>query len=255
MVDKWLNYILSKYLPQPCAICGGPCNDPMASGLCRGCKQELPVLAECCLGCSNPLEDSHSLMSDRPWSQLVQTRYCGRCLASPPSYDHSISFFPYRSPFKQLVTALKFNATLSHARLLGQLFAEQLCMTLDETEFRPDVILPVPLHVTRLRQRGFNQSLEIARPISKQFDIPLQPMLVERQRATQPQSSLSLKQRKKNIKGAFTVTSPIDHKHVAIVDDVMTSGATVDALAATLKQHGVETVSVWCICRALPLSK
>jgi len=255
MVDKWLNYILSSCLPQPCVVCGGLRTSPTSPGLCSGCKQELPVLGDCCLGCSNPLDDMRSLMGQHPWSQLVQTRYCGHCLTKPPCYDRSICFFPYRPPFNQLVTALKFSGTLAHARLLGQLFAEQLAMTLDDDETRPDIIIPVPLHATRLRQRGFNQSLEIARPIAKQLSIPLRSNLVQRRRATEPQSSLNLKQRRKNIRGAFTVTSTINHTHVAILDDVMTSGATVDALANTLKRHGVETVSVWCLCRALPLSK
>ena len=255
MVDNWLNFILSACIPQSCMLCGTTPRRHTETGLCHDCRQDLPVLGECCLGCGNPLDDTPYQMGNKPYSALIQTRYCGRCLSKPLSLDRCISFFPYHEPFDRIVTNLKFNGQLGNARLLGQLFSDQLAMILDEPGALPDAIIPVPLHASRMQQRGFNQSLEIARPVAKRFGVPLQPSMVLRVQATPPQSSLSLKQRQKNLHGAFRATSAIEFDHVAIIDDVMTSGSTVHALATILKQNGVKTVSAWCMCRARPLAK
>ena len=113
----------------------------------------------------------------------------------------------------------------------------------------PECIIPVPLHPQRLRVRGFNQALELARIIAKQLNIPLNYSLCQRDKSTPFQSGLSAKQRKQNLKNAFIVTKPHAYKHVAIFDDVVTTGTTVNELAKQLKNSGVETIEVWAIAR------
>ena len=129
---------------------------------------------------------------------------------------------------------------------------QQIAHTVHLLDELPDGLLPVPLHSSRQRERGYNQALELARPIAKQLQIPLFNDLATRIKPTPPQSSLSLRQRRHNLKDAFIVNYSVKNKHIAIIDDVMTSGTTVNALAHKLKQAGARRVSVWCCCRAEP---
>jgi ComF family protein len=115
---------------------------------------------------------------------------------------------------------------------------------------RPDVLLPVPLHRQRLRQRGFNQALELARPVSRRLCIPLDPWLAVRNKATIPQASLSPKDRYRNVRDAFQVKKDVSGLKIAIIDDVMTTGHTANALANTLKKAGAREISVWVFARA-----
>lgn len=117
----------------------------------------------------------------------------------------------------------------------------------------PECIIPVPLHRRRLRQRGFNQALEIAKPLAKKLQLPVDFKTCIRTKHTRPQSELSAKKRQQNIKNAFTLKKPITAKHVAIVDDVMTTGNTVTELSALLRNNGVTTIEIWCCARAASL--
>jgi ComF family protein len=150
-----------------------------------------------------------------------------------------------------LVQALKFRGHLPTARLLGELLCEHTERKCTST---PDCIVPVPLHPTRLRERGFNQALELARPIARRWRIPILANHVYRARATAPQSQLDLKTRLTNVRGAFVVKRPIHARHVAIVDDVVTTGSTVGELARVLRAAGVEVVQVWSVARTVPQS-
>jgi ComF family protein len=164
----------------------------------------------------------------------------------PPAFERCLSPFVYQAPLDHLLLGLKFNGRLAQARLLGELMADWLISVVDAP---PDHIIPVPLHNTRLRERGFNQSQELARPIAKRFGLPLNTADVRRIRATPQQSDLSRKERLKNIKGAFEVRRPLNG-HVVIVDDVMTTGSTAHELSRTLLNAGVERVEVWVCARA-----
>jgi len=144
------------------------------------------------------------------------------------------------------VHQLKFGEKIGFSRSIG----EMLLMELLKTGEKPDCILPVSLHKSRLRQRGFNQSIEISRVLAKNLVIPIEHAAVVRQRSTEAQSGLNAKQRQKNIKGAFSVVGTLNYKHVLIVDDVMTTGATVNELAKVLKKNKVERVGVLSIARA-----
>ena len=220
-------------LPSRCAACSAPRTVRAENefGLCHQCFTSLPILQNGCTTCSSPLETSNPLV-------------CGRCQQNPPSYDHTIAPFLYKEPINHLITGLKFNAKLAHARILAELFVD----TLNDKDM-PKLIIPMPLHTKRLRTRGFNQSLEIARQISQKTGIPLETKYCIRTRDTAPQSTLPTKEKKGNVKNAFAISKPVKAKHIAIVDDVMTSGHTVNELARTLKSSGVNRVDVWVIAR------
>lgn len=204
--------------------------------MCSGCAGELPYNAAACARCALPLPNPAKL--------------CGQCLQAPPSYDSAVSLFRYAYPADHLILRLKFQAQLHLARTLGELLAQHLKR---EIQTMPELIIPVPLHRTRLRERGFNQALEIARPIARGLGIPVDYKSCERVRKTPAQSLLPAAERRKNIKGAFRVTRPIAARHVAILDDVMTTGHTVQELAVTLRKAGVERIDVWVVARTLLL--
>ena len=146
---------------------------------------------------------------------------------------------------------LKFNGQLIHAKHLGLLLAEHLKEQYVEVDEYPECIIPVPLHRRRIRERGFNQALEIAKPVSNVLNIPIDGQWVSRQKATQAQSTLPAKGRAQNISSAFLINIKKSHQHVAILDDIMTTGCTARGLAQVLRAARVERVDLWCVARAL----
>ena len=170
---------------------------------------------------------------------------CGQCQLRPPHYDQVISPLQYKDQARQLILELKFQEKLRSARLLAQLFHTQLA-----AGPRPDVLIPVPLHTKRLRERGYNQSLELAKELARLSQLSVDTRSTRRRRYTERQADLSFKDKKGNVKNAFEVATQTSADHVAIVDDVMTSGHTVDELARVLKKSGVKRVDVWVMTRA-----
>lgn len=254
MVNYWLENSLITCLPQPCLLCG-EISQQHDLALCVRCMTGLPVLGETCQQCANPLETRLDKLGDfLQQPALLQTRRCGQCLRERTYFDHTLAFFPYILPFSHFVQAAKFKGKLSVARLLGQLLAQQLANCVDSLDEQPDGLLPVPLHPSRQRERGYNQALEIALPVSRRLQIPILYNLASRIKATPAQTSLSLRQRKQNLHKAFNIHHDITGQHIAIIDDVMTSGTTVNVLAKKLKQSGARRVSVWCFSRAEPPS-
>jgi ComF family protein len=169
------------------------------------------------------------------------------CQRHPPAYDATRAVFRYATPVDRLIQHLKYHGRLELSRVLGRYLAQHL-RALDEP--LPDMILPVPLHVSRLRHRGYNQSLEIARFVGRELGIPLDRQGARRIRATAPQMELPRDQRRKNVRGAFEVNGVFSGQRVAIVDDVMTSGHTANALAECLRHSGAKEVRVWVVARA-----
>ncbi len=174
--------------------------------------------------------------------------WCGSCLENKAHYDQTIALFSYREPISYLITRLKFGEQLVCAALFGQLFSERI--KVQSGILLPECLIPTPLHRQRLAERGYNQALCISKIINKHLGIALESDLVIRVKATQAQSSLGLKQRRHNLKNAFALTALASYRHVAIVDDVMTTGHTVNELAKCLKKGGIERVDVWCVARA-----
>jgi ComF family protein len=231
-MNKWPRIIQNWLYPPTCLLCGDPGQDDM--DLCAGCARSLPRIAGACRRCGIPLYGAVD-------------EVCGDCQRHPPPFHQVRSAFLYREPVDHLICALKYGARYSCARLLGTLLAGQLA----DVGEKPDVILPVPLHSGRYRERGFNQSIEIARVVSRRLEIPLDFHACRRIRATVAQAGLRAKQRRQNLRGAFATRPGVAYRHVAILDDVMTTGTTARELTKTLLRAGVERVQVWTCARTL----
>ena len=227
--------LISTFYPPRCILCGSPGFSDM--DICEVCYHDLPWIGSACTQCAIPLA-KHS----------GDHLKCGLCLKKPPAFDRSLSLFSYEKEAVTLIHQLKFNEKLPVSRLLGGMLADVVQRSGIEL---PDCILPVPLYKKRLKQRGFNQSTELARPVANAFSIPLDLQSVNRVRDTQSQTGLDKKQRRKNIRAAFEIVEPLHVKHVAIVDDVVTTTSTVNELARILRRAGVRRVDVWSIARAI----
>lgn len=232
MLNKWtINSLFTQLIKGNCLLCDAP---TAGIELCEDCFSTLPRSPHRCPVCSLPAS---------------QGKTCGHCLREKPYFDQTTALFDYAHPVDYLVRQLKFHRKLAFARLLGQFLRDRLKSdTLLASQ--PQLVLPVPLHKQRLRQRGFNQSLELARPLAKALNIPLTANLCTRTVNTEQQTAIPAAKRKSNVKQAFTVTSSLNPEHVLIVDDVMTTGATVNELARVLKQAGVARISVLVVARA-----
>lgn len=225
----WLKNILFKLFPGQCLLCG-----QSASGqtdLCHACYRALPSLGPACQTCARPLAQS--------------ALRCGQCLKHPPVFDQIRCPFYYRPPISQLIQQFKFDGKLSTGQLLAQLLASYL-QPLDSL---PQLLLPVPLSPQRLRQRGFNQAVELARLLSPKLGLDYDPRLLSKIRHTPDQVGLSQAQRQRNLRGAFQLTAPVPMQHLVLIDDVVTTGATANELARLLKAAGVNRVDVWCLAR------
>ena len=217
-------------LPLRCLACG----EPGAAGLdlCPACHDDLPWNHSACARCALPLP--------RPAPR------CGRCAGARLPQALARAVFRHAAPVDQLHRRLKFRGDLAAGRLLGQLLAEGLAGAP-----RPAALVPLPLHHARLRQRGYDQALELARPLARTLGLPLLADRLRRPRATAPQAELDAAARRHNVRGAFAVAGgPALPAHVALFDDVMTTGATLQEAARALRQSGVARVDLWALARA-----
>lgn len=198
---------------------------------------ELPWLTHVCRGCSARL-------------LLKNNDFCGSCLQQPPVYQRIISLFDYQDPIRKFIIGLKFQHKLLYAQLLGQLMAQHLTIAYQHQPL-PDVIIPVPLHKKRCRQRGFNQALELARVVGKQLEILTDYRAIQRIKNTKAQSDLPAKQRPQNVKNAFAVGAQIAvYQHIAIIDDVITTGSTVKAIVAEIKKMNAAIhIDIWTVAK------
>jgi ComF family protein len=229
MIDGFWRRLQFAVLPPHCLLCGTRGKD--RRDLCPACAR-----------CALPLP--------------IPAQRCGECLKDEPPFDAAFAPYQYGHPLDLLLTKLKFGHSLAAGRVLTELWIAALRQALDGGAIGalPAAIVPVPLHAARLRERGYNQALELARPLAREFGIALAPALLRRTRPTAAQSDLDAVARRKNLHGAFAV----DHaalvasaaSHVVLLDDVMTTGATLREAAHTLKRAGVARVDVWALARA-----
>jgi len=230
-----------RLLPCTCKIC----HKAASALLCSQCMQELHYRKDICEQCGEALPEN--LLLKHPLAK----NHCGRCISDPPAFQRTLFAYDYNGPVVQLIQQFKFGETLILSRLLADMIVERI----KEHDFPlPDALIPVPLHKTRLKQRGFNQSLELARHIGKALDIPLYNSLLIRTRATPKQSGLNRKARERNIRGAFEVQAKKDKaalagKHLAIIDDVITTGSTSREAAKILKRAGFNRISVIAVAK------
>nr|VFJ43304.1 MAG: comF family protein [Candidatus Kentron sp. DK]VFJ64115.1 MAG: comF family protein [Candidatus Kentron sp. DK] len=216
-----------------CLLCGAEVAGSKPN-LCPDCLRDLPVIDAACPVCGIP---------------LPEPVICPACQRRHPPFTRTHAAFRYGFPVNHLVVLMKFHEKLAAARVLGELLADYLEMA---RVSRPELLIPVPLHVGRLRERGFNQALEIGREVARRREIPIRKDWVVRKRATPPQTDLPNRAaRGRNVRGAFALNGPVPKVgHIAILDDVMTSGATVTEVAGLLRRAGIPRVDVWCCCRA-----
>ncbi len=240
MVDGLWQCLQFALLPAHCLLCGQGSAD--RRDLCSACAADLAPNRSACARCALPLATPAAL--------------CGECLKREPPFDAAFAPFLYAHPLDLLMTKLKFGHSLAAGRVLAEVWIESLREALRAGSLTslPDAIVPVPLHSARLRERGYNQTLELAKPLARAFGVALMPDLLRRTRATAAQANLDAASRRRNLRGAFAaganLLSPGAPAHVVVLDDVMTTGTTLRECARTLKRAGTARVDVWALARA-----
>ncbi len=233
MVNNWVKYTQFILLPGCCLLCNRPTG--RQQDICPACKKELPFNHHHCRTCAQPLPVS-----------AVSGTLCGRCQKQTPVFDHCFAPFRYQDALVSLHHNFKFHHKLAAGRLMAELMCEQLA---NRPPQLPRLLIPTPLHPARLRARGFNQAQELTAILSSQLSIPVDSHSLYRIRETRAQSSLPKKERQRNIRNAFALTSKIRSNHVAIVDDVMTTGLTVSEISKILQACGVGRIEIWVFAR------
>jgi ComF family protein len=215
-------------ISQDCVLCDAPDSEIV----CQPCQRGLPKSLHACPICAAP---NH-------------TQICGVCISEQPHFDATVAAFNYRYPLDRLVQSFKFSANLT----LVDFFADALAAEIShQAKPPPDYIIALPLANKRLATRGFNQSALLADALSNRLSCKVAHHAMRRIRETPPQTGLSKVLRLKNIKGAFDCVGDYGGQHIAIVDDVMTTGATLSEAAKVIKQAGAASVSAWIIARAV----
>jgi len=228
VLAKYIPALARRLLPQACVLCGADSGDEQ---VCPPCDAELPRLAGgCCAICALP---------------LASGAVCGACLDDPPRYARVVVPFSYGYPLDALIRAYKYGGRLAHARLFGTALAAVATGSVD-------IIVAMPLSAARLAERGFNQALEIARVVAGATRIPLAPLACRKVVDTAPQAALPWKERARNVRRAFVCDADLTGRRVAVVDDVLTTGATLNELARVLRKAGAVEVQGWVVARTLP---
>jgi ComF family protein len=220
---------------QTCLLCDEPAEAEMP--ICVACETDLPWLGDHCQTCALPL--------------LAAGLTCGECLLEPPAFEQVVVPWQYGFPVDSLITRFKHNAKWPFGHLLADVLGQYLQHRFDEGLPRPDALLPVPQANKRLRQRGFNQAAMLARWLSESLDLPCEETVLRRVKDTDAQQSLDAKSRKRNLRNAFDLMpdAQVKNRHLALVDDVLTTGATAQALARLLMNAGAARVDVYCLAR------
>jgi ComF family protein len=216
---------------QDCTLCGEPADTRRGQLLCMACDASLPadpadVCPQCCIASPGAL-------------------VCGDCLSDPPAFDAALTVFTYRFPLDQLIQSFKYASNLA----LADFFAQKLVSCVRDHPL-PHALVAMPLACRRLTERGFNQALLIAENAAQRLSLPIERTALVRVRETLPQSGLPWKERRANVKGAFACAADLKGRNIALVDDVMTTGATLNEAAKALKLRGAARVTAWVIARA-----
>jgi len=235
MVNAGLKRVQHILLSPTCVLCAGK-GQSGGVDLCVSCAIELPTNFNACAQCGEQLAGSSAAL------------LCGACLRKPPRFQSTHCAYRYSYPIDHLIRALKYHDRLTHARVLGELLAQSLACL--RSEPWPEMLIPVPLAESRYRERGFNQASEVAEQLQNRLAIPVRADLLERKHVTREQAGLDRAGRRRNVRNAFAMCAPLSAKHVAIVDDVVTTGSTVNEIARVLKRAGAETIEVWAVARA-----
>jgi len=229
-IDKCIQRAGKLLFPPLCVLCRCAINDGY---WCAGCRRDLKSVPVQCPRCAAPVE--------------VAGIPCGACQTSPPAFDSTLAACRYMAPVAQLIHGLKYQGRLTQVPALAQLLVDTAAGLTDP----PEALVPVPLHSRRLRHRGFNQALELAKVIGQELGIPVLAEAAIRSRHTPAQAELAASKRKRNVHGAFAIRPGTRlPPNLAVVDDVMTTGSTANALAACLRDAGSVRIQVWVVARA-----
>lgn len=236
LLFRQMRNAIATLLPCSCVLCGETCN----ALICLGCHQQFfNDTTSRCIQCAIPLPEAD------------EHRRCGDCISTSPYFDHTVVVCNYAAPTDQLILAYKFGHRLPIATLFSEMLRDAILK--EHQQSLCDLLCPVPLGRKRLIERGYNQSLEIAKPLSHHLGVTLRPQLLRRSRETAQQSSLHPDDRHKNVRNAFTIDSAaielIRGKHIGVVDDVMTTGTTLNEIAGLLKRFGATKVSNYVFAR------
>lgn len=242
MIKSILTDLFAPLLPASCMLCGTVCDNTLpAPLLCQGCEDSFPARLDpqhCCPVCAAPV-----------WQSAAGTPVqCLHCRQSPPAFSATAAAFPYQFPVNTLLQQLKYHQQLAVADWLGLHLADQIGQVWPHDTF--DAIIPLPLHPVRLRWRGFNQAMQLARVIHRYTRWPLVPQLVTRQLPTVAQASLNRDARLENVREAFYCPESLHGTRLLLVDDVMTTGSTLNACSKALQHAGADTVCVAVVARA-----
>lgn len=229
---------LSNIIKPRCCLCEQKLNNPSDIALCHHCYAYFSYVQNACEGCGINLEND------------INDTFCGRCLSKPRSHYRTICGFWYKEPIRTLIRNFKFNQQLYLTPILTQLMTKKISQYYTENNLEyPTHIIPMPIHPKRLKERGYHQVHELAKMLSKAFNIPINLNACQRVKHTTPQSDLPFQERKKNVQSVFQAKK-IASKHIALLDDVITTGETISALSsAFINQNPGLLIDVWSVAR------
>lgn len=235
MSGRLLGRVLTPILEQlfaagPCLGCG--CQSDAHDSLCACCRRQLRLVPNPCRHCGQP--------------NPLQAAACPACLLDPPRWQRLVAPLRFAGLTRDYLHQFKYAEALHLVRPLGRRWLDSFA----PAEMLPEVLLPVPLHPSRLRERGFNQADEIARLWARALSLPIERDVLVRERPAPSQSGLSARQRAANVRGVFGCNNAHGYRHVAVVDDVVTTGSTANEITRQLHRAGVEFVEIWALARA-----
>ena len=230
MHQKLFSITQSLRFPSICTLCNQFHKNRLA--VCDFCISLLEPLGTACQHCAHPLPDDLYLV-------------CGQCIKNPPHFDRTISAYKFVDPIRGLLHQFKYHNGL----FLGAFFSELILNAYYKSPIRPQCLIPVPMHPKRLRLRGFNQAAILTQLIARTLKLPYDLTSCQKKVNTTPQASLDGEQRQKNLRKTFYI-KPLPYDHVAVIDDLLTTGSTANELAVTLKNSGIKRVDIWCCARA-----
>lgn len=229
MREKLRSIARSIRLPSICVLCNQfHCN---ISAVCMPCIELMPLLGYTCKHCAYPLFDGDYLV-------------CGQCIKNTPHFDKTITAYRFEEPLRSLLHQFKYQQKLYLTSFLSQLIINAW----EEERIKPQCLIPMPMHPQKIKTRGFNQTVLLTRTLAKKLEIPMDLSSCQKVINTIPQAQLDGEDRPHNIRGAFHV-SAMPYQHVALIDDLLTTGSTANELAITVKKTGVERVDLWCCAR------
>lgn len=241
--NGFTNYSL---LTKKCLLCDEPCT---TSSVCTPCNQDLPKLGICCCQCALPIQTEHKI-------ELNEKLRCGECINQSPSFTKTICLYSYEFPIPSLLKQIKYKRRRYWLKPLSTNLAVRILETLSQdTNQIPDVLIPIPLHPKKRRKRSYNQSELMAKILSKETGIPVITNLLLKVRETGTQTKLNKAERMKNLKNSLAIKHDektilsIKSKHIALIDDVMTTKSTAELASELLLKAGAKRVDIWCLAR------